>query len=93
MFSHVVLFAFHEEDDAAHAVTLLRGMEGRIPTLRAVEVGVDELPSERSAQVCLVTRFDDAAGMEAYQVHPVHREVLAFMKGRVARSWKVDWTS
>ena len=93
MFNHVVLFAFHDAADIGPAVALLRGMEGRIPTLRAVEVGIDELPSERSAQICLITRFDDLAGMEAYQVHPVHQEVLAFMKGRVARSWKADWTA
>ncbi|MEL6344684.1 MAG: Dabb family protein [Myxococcota bacterium] len=91
MYTHVVLFHLNDPQDAAEAVARLEAMVGRIPALRALEAGVDDAPSDRSAHVCLITRFDDADGLEAYRVHPVHQELLAWMKPRVARSIKVDF--
>lgn len=91
MYSHVVLFDFNDPADAPEVARRMRAMVGRVPSLRSLEVGLDDRPSPRSAQLCLVTRFDSAEDYEAYAVDPVHQELLAWVRPRVARSWKVDW--
>lgn len=89
---HVVFFRFHERAAASEAARWLRALEGVVPTLASIEVGVDELGTERSWDLCLITRFADRAGMEAYQVHPAHQEVVAWIKEHASSVAAVDWT-
>lgn len=92
MVHHLVLFTLDDPADRDEAVAVLRGMQGRIPTLRGVEVGVDERPSPRSAHIALLTHFDDWEGLDAYAVHPHHVDVVLAHMGRVvAEAKKVDW--
>ena len=93
MLTHVVLFYLADPADAEEVVRRLLAMEGRIPALLGVEAGVDQLPADRSAHVALITRHADAGGLAAYNEHPVHQELLAWVKPRVARTAKVDFTS
>jgi len=66
-------------------------MRGRIPTLNEIEVGVDDRPSARSAQVCLITRFDDAAGLDIYATHPEHLAVLNLVRPLTKSTIKTDY--
>jgi hypothetical protein len=91
MYHHVVLFWLTDPADLPRTVDVLRGMKGRIPTLRHVHAGPDDSPGPRSAHIALLTAFDDRAGYDTYTTHPVHLEVLAHMKTVVERSAKVDW--
>jgi hypothetical protein len=51
-------------------------MEGKIPELRHLEVGVDVVHSERSYDIALVSKFDSLTTLQAYQVHPYHAGVV-----------------
>jgi hypothetical protein len=93
MVTHVVLFELKDPSDAVELVQRLRSMEGRIPALQALEAGVEALPSERSAQVALITRHADEEALRAYAEDPIHGEVLAWIKPRVAWAKKVDFRS
>lgn len=93
MLTHVVLFQFHRVQDAEKTKELLLSLQGKIPELRGIEVGVDVLRSERSYDLALITRFDSLFDMHAYQVHPSHQEVLAFIKTVVKASVAVDYES
>jgi len=93
LFTHVVTFTFTDEAHAAEAAARLRAMEGQVPSLRSIEVGIDEGRTPRSVHLALVTRFDDEAAYRAYAVDPVHKEVLAWMGTVVERASVVDWTS
>ena len=90
--NHVVFFRFTDPHDADEAARMLRGLIGVVPTLQHLEVGVDELRTTRSWDLCLITRFADRAGMEAYQVHPAHQDVVAWIKGHAPEAAAVDWT-
>jgi hypothetical protein len=74
MITHIVLFKLHDPSPANVAATRekLESMRGKIPQLRHLEVGVDVIRSERSADLALVTRFDSLEDLQAYQVHPYH---------------------
>ena len=70
MYSHVVMFRLRDPNTLDHAVQLLRSLEGNVASLRTIEVGTDDSPTDRSSQICLITRFDDRAGYEAYHQDP-----------------------
>lgn len=91
MLTHVVCFKFDDLQIAAQVRDRLLAMAGRIPSLRGIEAGVDELRSPRSYDVALITRFDDLAGLEEYVVHPVHQEVVEFIKPLSKGAVSVDF--
>lgn len=95
MFTHVVLFKLKnnskENMDKAHGI--LSSMEGQIPELKGLTVGKDELFTERSYDICLITTFESKEAMEAYQGHPFHvEEVLKNLKPLVEASKACDFT-
>jgi diamine N-acetyltransferase len=92
-FTHVVLFRLRDRspENVTRTVEVLRGMEGRIAVLRALEVGADVIRSPRSYDIGLIARFDSQADLEAYQVHPVHQDVLTYMGTVMETSVAVDY--
>jgi hypothetical protein len=95
MVTHVVLFQLRDASEASSAATaaVLMEMDGKIPCLESIEVGVDVVHSERSYDLALITRFKDWSGLETYRVHPVHAQVLTHLQRVVAKSVVVDFES
>jgi hypothetical protein len=93
MLTHVVCFRFASLDIAQEAADRLLSMKGRIEALKGIEAGVDQTRSGRSYDLALITRHDDQAGLDAYGAHPVHQEVLAWLKPRIEAVVAVDFSS
>ena len=95
MVTHVVMFRLKDRsaENIAETAALLRGMAGRIPELLEIEVGIDELFSPRSYDIALRTRHESFAALDAYNVHPVHEEVVVHMKRVLDASVSVDFTA
>jgi hypothetical protein len=93
MLTHVVLFRFADLAVAAECRDRMLAMKGQIPSLLDIEVGVDITRADRSLDLALITRHADLAGMEAYQVHPVHQALLTWVKPRVQQAVAVDFVS
>ncbi len=95
MITHVVLFKLKDPTPENLRVTadVLRGMEGKIPELLEIEVGIDELHTERSYHIALRTRHATFADFDAYQTHPVHEKVKEHMAVVTARAVSVDYSS
>jgi hypothetical protein len=94
MFTHIVFFRLADPTpvNVEKAKNLLLDMEGQIPQLRYLEVGVDLLHTERSYDIALITKFDCKNDMDAYQVHPFHVEhVLANLRPMLKGSAAVDY--
>jgi len=94
MFTHIVFFKLNEptEENKQKAKDILMGMDGNIPQLRFVEVGIDVIHSERSFDLALITKFDSIEAMNEYQVHPYHvNEVLKYIKPMMKESAAVDY--
>jgi hypothetical protein len=73
------------------AEAMLKALEGRIPSLRSIEVGVNFSQEERAMDMSIVTTFDDKEGLRAYAVDPIHQEVIAFIKEVCAYTKVVDY--
>jgi hypothetical protein len=94
MISHIVLFKLNESnpENASAVKNMLLSMNGKLPMLRQLEVGVDVIRSERSYDVALYSRFDSLADLQAYQVHPYHADtVVPFMKANCAAIVAADY--
>jgi len=87
MIRHIVAFKLAADDagtraaQAAEAGRRLEALVGVVPTLRAMRAGANALDLPGNWDLALVADFDDAAGLDAYQVHPAHEEVAAFIGG------------
>ena len=96
MITHIVLFTLKErtEEGIEKAKGVLLSMEGKVEMLRYLEVGVDLIHSERSADIALVTKFDSMEDLQAYQVHPYHaNEVAAYMRSVSSQVVAADYQS
>jgi len=91
--THIVLMQFQEPapEILAKASAMLRGLKGKIPERRSIEVGLDVLHSGRSYDLALTTRFDSMADMQRYQDHPEHVAVLQYLRSVLAASVAVDY--
>ena len=91
--NHLVLLRLKEANEAniAAALTQLRSLDGQIPSLRSLRVGADLIRSPRSYDIGLMATFDDLAGLQAYQEHPTHLPVLAYMKENCATIAAADY--
>ena len=92
MIRHVVCQKFADKSDSEEAARRLRALVGQVPTLRSMEVGVNELESERAFDLVLIATFDDMEGLHAYDHHPAHEEVRAFIKARRTGTVSVDYS-
>lgn len=94
MFTHIVFFKLNDPStiNIEQAKNLLLNMEGKIPQLKYLEVGIDLLHTERSYDIALITKFDCKEDMDTYQTHPYHvNEVLAKLKPMLKGSAAVDY--
>lgn len=93
MITHVVMFKLENRapEKVAETKAILLAMQGQIPQLRYLEVGMDELHSERSYELVLISRFDSWEDLNAYRVHPVHQKVLAHINAVAAATVAVDY--
>jgi hypothetical protein len=95
MFYHVVLFKLKDNSPEImdKAKEILLSMEGKIPQLKDLTVGKDELFTERSYDLCLITTFDTKEEMDEYQIHEYHvNHVLANLKPMLSASKVCDFS-
>lgn len=95
MITHIVFFKLVDRSplNIEKAKDVLMSMEGKIPQLRHLEVGIDLLHTQRSYDLALVTKFDSLEDLEAYQTHPAHVGVAKYMAEVRESAVAVDYKS
>ena len=93
MVKHIVMFKLKEntKTNLDFAVSTLRSLEGKIETLRSVEIGVDFKKSDRSYDIVLTTQFDSEEGLAEYASHKNHLPVIDKMRDLCSSSIVVDY--
>lgn len=76
MIKHVVCFKLNEGESAEKAKEVLLSMQGNVPMLKGIEVGVDKLHSARSYDVILTVVLDDMEALSEYQQDAYHVSVV-----------------
>ena len=95
MIKHIVCFKLNEGESPEKAKEVLLSMQGNVPMLRGIEVGVDCLHSARSYDVILQVLLDDMKSLEDYQKDEYHVGVVkkhmhAVTKTSVAVDYVID---
>lgn len=88
MIKHIVCFKLKDNSpqECEKAAEILRSMEGNVPLLRGIEVGVDFLHSPRSYDVILQVMLDDEKALDDYQKDEYHYSVVKEHMHRVAET-------
>lgn len=91
MIRHIVFWNLKEEnkvETAQKIKTDLEALKGKIPGLLHIEVGInsDKAPQD-NWDVVLNSDFESIDALNAYQVHPLHKEIAGFIGSvRTARA-------
>ncbi|UKJ06222.1 Dabb family protein [Solitalea lacus] len=87
MLSHHVLFWLKADTTAEQKASFRKGLESvkAIETVKSIHIGTPA-PIERAVvdttyTFSLLLSFDDLAGHDVYQVHPVHKAFLDEFRG------------
>ena len=92
MIEHVVCFKLKKGESVEKAKEVLLSMKGKVPMLKGIKVGVDELGSARSYDILLSVILEDFKALEDYQVDSYHVSVVkAHMHSVVESSVSVDF--
>jgi hypothetical protein len=98
MVKHLVMWLLKEQangmDKAGNARQIkarLEALQGRVPGLIRLEVGIDFSREEASGDLVLYSEFETRAALEAYQGHPEHRAILPFVREAVSERRLVDY--
>ena len=91
MINHLVMFRLKDKESIAKTKEVLESLDGEVPQLRSITVGVNVVDSPRAYDIALVTTFNTHEDLKAYQVHPAHLDVLEYMKKVVDTSVSVDY--
>ena len=92
---HVVAWKLAAEDAGTRAAQAreiadrLHALVGVVPTIGALTAGPNVI--EGNWDVALVVDFADAAGLDAYAVHPDHQAVVAYVRSVVSDRVAVDF--
>jgi Stress responsive A/B Barrel Domain len=94
MFVHIVVWRVHPETPVAARLackTELENLNGKIPGLIKISVGIDTLRGPNSGDIALYSKFESKAAFEQYQTHPLHEIAKGFFTGIVAERRIVDY--
>lgn len=91
MVKHIVMWKLRERTDAIPIKASLEALVGRVPGLLNIEVGIDFLHSEQSADLVLVAELADRAALDTYQQHPEHQAVAPLLKAAAIARMVADY--
>ena len=94
MFKHTVMWRFKPEVQQDNKVEMKRQLEALldvIPSLKAIEVGLNVAKGDATFDVVLTTVFEDEMGYQVYAADPTHMEVVNFVRELVCDRAVVDY--
>lgn len=90
MVKHIVVWTMKPDVTAEQKQEMklrLMALNGKIPQLLAIDVGIDE----GSGTMSLTSEFNTADDLQVYQQHPDHQAVVGFVKPLVAARSVCDY--
>ena len=87
MLSHVVLWKFEDhasgrdrEANLELARDRLTSLAGKIPGIQEWRVGINMTPGPKAYDLALVSTFVNGDALRGYMEHPLHLEVVQFLR-------------
>jgi antibiotic biosynthesis monooxygenase (ABM) superfamily enzyme len=81
---YIHMFAFRlrpgvSEEQQSRMLREIRALERQIPGILETAVGKNDSPRGQGYAIGGVMKFRDQAALEAYNVHPVHQQLLSWL--------------
>lgn len=96
MVTHIVCWRLKGDDSekqkaAERMKADLEALNGKIPGLISLKVGIDFSKTEQSSDVVLVSQFTDAEALAGYAIHPLHVACVDFVRAVTCERRVVDF--
>lgn len=91
MIKHIVFFYNENKDLIPFLCEKLRSMQGKVPMLHSLEVGVDILHTERSFDAVLIVTVESLNDLEAYAHDTYHQTIIEWIKSHNFMTKIVDY--
>jgi len=98
MIKHIVMWKLKEVSecgDRLHNAKKMKheleALKTKIPQIRHIEVGINDIPSDASYDVVLYSEFNNDEDLALYQKHPEHQKVADFIAKARERRAVVDY--
>ena len=91
MVKHIVMWKLRDKAEGAEIKVRLDALAGNIPGLLSIEVGIDFLESEQSADLVLIAELENRQALEVYQNHPEHQAVVPLIKAAAIARTAIDY--
>ncbi|HEY8462856.1 MAG TPA: Dabb family protein [Bacillota bacterium] len=98
MVKHIVMWKLKEEahgnPKAVNARLIkekLEALNGKIPGLIHLEVGINFIGNAANYDVVLYSEFGSAVDLQNYQVHPEHQAIIPFINAARLERQAVDY--
>ncbi|MCG8696769.1 MAG: Dabb family protein [Bacteroidales bacterium] len=83
MIKHVVFIKLKEGERKSEQLSVLKDMLDNLPSkiseLVSLEAGINFSKSSSAYDICLITEFKSEQDLDAYRIHPAHKEVLDYL--------------
>jgi hypothetical protein len=100
MIKHIVLWRLAESaagrtkaENARLVKEKLEALQGRIPGLLKIEVGINFSPEPGAADLALYSELASREALAAYQDHPAHEAVKSLITSVRTERWVADYES
>jgi hypothetical protein len=87
MIKHIVFWKLKEGITGSERDDVLKrikdgfeAMQGKIPGLLTIELGITFSEGAESADFCLYSEFDSRASLEGYNIHPLHQAMVSIVR-------------
>ncbi|NDV27009.1 Dabb family protein [Desulfovibrio sp. JC010] len=98
MIKHIVWWTLKEEAAGGTAAEnglkikeMIEALNGKIDELNHVEISLDVFEAPEGCSLVLYSEFDSKEDLQAYAVHPLHQECVAFIKQVVSSRHAIDY--
>ena len=97
MLRHVVSWKLATDDperksaQSAEIARRLTALVPLVPSIHQLTVGADTAATAGNWDLVMIADYDDAEGLAAYQTHPEHRKVAAFIRSVISDRTCVDF--
>ncbi|MCX7820728.1 MAG: Dabb family protein [Brevinematales bacterium] len=91
MIKHIVMWKLKDKEKALIIKDKLESLNGKIPGLIKLEIGLDFSKTQESADIVLYSEFESREALLNYQSHPEHKAIIPLVSEAKEERRMVDY--
>jgi hypothetical protein len=98
MIRHIVFWKLKDDVTGAARADVLKqikdgfeAMQGKVPGLLTIEIGIPFSEGPESADFALYSEFDSRESLQGYNTHPLHQQMVSIVRAVRIERRVADW--